>query len=77
MSARFRDGVRPGTFSTGTAANKIDYLIMSPKLRAKLTGTGIKRRSSYHPNTWTPFDAATKKADEASDHHLVWGDFSL
>jgi endonuclease/exonuclease/phosphatase family metal-dependent hydrolase len=68
---------RPGTFDTGTAANKIDYLIMSPKLRAKLTHTGIERRGSYHPHTWVPFDTVTKKADEASDHQLVWADFSL
>ncbi len=68
---------RPGTFGTGSAANKIDYLIMSPKLRAKLTRTGIERRGSYHPNTWVPFDTVKKQADEASDHHLVWADFSL
>lgn len=68
---------RPGTFDTGTAANKIDYLIMSSKLREKLTNTGIERRGSYHPGTWIPFDTVKKKADEASDHHLVWADFSL
>lgn len=68
---------RPGTFETGTAQNKIDYLIMSPQLRAKLNGTGIERRGSYHPHTWEPFNTVTKKAEEASDHHLVWGDFSL
>ena len=68
---------RPGTFDTGTAANKIDYLIMSPKLRDKLTGTGIERRGSYHPHSWVPFNTVTKKADEASDHQLVWADFSL
>jgi len=68
---------RPGTFDTGTAANKIDYLIMSPELRQKLTGTGIERRGSYHPHSWQPFDTVTRKADEASDHHLVWGDYAL
>ncbi len=68
---------RPGTFDTGTEANKIDYLIMSPKLRAKLEHTGIERRGSYHPKTWLPFDTVTGKADEASDHHLVWADFKL
>ena len=68
---------RPGTYDTGTAANKIDYLIMSPKLRARLSATGIERRGSFHPRTWEPFDTVTKKADEASDHHLVWADFSL
>ena len=68
---------RPGTFDTGTKANKIDYLIMSPKLRAKLSDTGIERRGSFHPKTWPPFDTVTGKADEASDHHLVWADFKL
>ncbi len=68
---------RPGTFDTGTAADKIDYLIMSPALRAKLSEAGIERRGSYHPHSWEPFDTVTKKADEASDHHLVWADFSL
>ena len=44
---------------------------------AGLQLTGIERRGSYHPNTWQPFDTVTSKRDEASDHHLVWADFSL
>lgn len=68
---------RPGTFDTGTARNKIDYLIMSPALRGHLKATGIERRGSYHPNTWAPFDTVHAKADEASDHHLVWADFEF
>lgn len=68
---------RPGTFDTGTKANKIDYLIMSPRLRARLRASGIERRGSYHPGAWAPFDTVTQKADEASDHHLVWADFAL
>lgn len=68
---------RPGTYDTGTKANKIDYLFMSPKLYTGLRGCGIERRGSYHPNTWTPFDTVTGKKDEASDHHLVWADFKV
>lgn len=68
---------RPGTYDTGTAAEKIDYLIMSPGLRAKLTNTSIERRGSFHPHLWQSFDTVTKTADEASDHHLVLADFSL
>jgi endonuclease/exonuclease/phosphatase family metal-dependent hydrolase len=67
---------RPGTYDTGTAAEKIDYLIMSPGLRAKLTDTGIERRGTFHPHLWQPFDTVTKPADDASDHHLVWADYS-
>lgn len=68
---------RPGTYGTGLATGKIDYLIMSPVLRSILTDTGIERRGSYHPNTWEPFDTVTKQSEEASDHQLIWGDFDL
>lgn len=68
---------RPGTFQTGLAGNKIDYLIMSPALRERLRDTGIERRGSYHPRTWEPFDTVTKTSEEASDHHLVWADFDF
>ena len=68
---------RPGTFGTGLANNKIDYLIMSPMLKTQLLDVGIERRGSYHPNTWTPFDTVTKTSEEASDHHLIWADFDF
>lgn len=68
---------RPGTYATGTAANKIDYIIMSPALQQRLKATGIERQGSYHPTLWRPYDTVTKTSDEASDHHLVWADFDL
>jgi endonuclease/exonuclease/phosphatase family metal-dependent hydrolase len=68
---------RPGTYDTGTAAEKIDYLIMSPALRTTLTGTHIERRGTFHPHLWPPFNTVTKASDEASDHHLVLADYSL
>lgn len=68
---------RPGTYQTGLAGDKLDYLIMSPKLQARLQTTGIERRGSYHPNTWEPFDTVTKASEEASDHHLLWADFNF
>jgi endonuclease/exonuclease/phosphatase family metal-dependent hydrolase len=68
---------RPGTFQTGLPSHKLDYLIMSPQLRARLQDTGIERRGSYHPNTWEPFDTVTKASEEASDHHLLWANFDF
>jgi endonuclease/exonuclease/phosphatase family metal-dependent hydrolase len=68
---------RPGTYGTGLASQKIDYLIMSPQLQAKLMNTGVERRGSYHPHLWEPFDTVTKTSEEASDHHLVWADFDI
>ena len=68
---------RPGTYQTGLASHKLDYLIMSPELLGQLQNTGIERRGSYHPATWAPFDTVTKASEEASDHHLVWADFNI
>ncbi len=68
---------RPGTYATGTAGSKSDYLIMSSALRAKLVTCGIERRGTYHPRLWNSFDTVRKAADEASDHHLVWADFDV
>ncbi len=68
---------RPGTYETGLPSHKLDYLILSSPLWGKLRTTGIERRGSYHPATWTPFDTVTKTSEEASDHHLVWADIDL
>jgi endonuclease/exonuclease/phosphatase family metal-dependent hydrolase len=68
---------RPGTYNTGLASAKLDYLIMSPQLRAKLLNTGIERRGSFHPLTFPHFDTVTKKTEEASDHHLVFAEFDF
>lgn len=65
---------RPGTFGTGLAGNKIDYLIMSPQLFSKIQSTGIERRGSYHPNIWESFDTVTNSIEDASDHHLIWAE---
>jgi endonuclease/exonuclease/phosphatase family metal-dependent hydrolase len=68
---------RPGTYGTGLASGKIDYLIMSPQLQGKLKTAGVERRGSYHPGTWKPFDTVTSKVTAASDHHLIFGEFDL
>lgn len=68
---------RPGTFGTGLAGNKIDYLVMSPALRQRLVTTGVERRGSFHPNLWQSFDTVTGASTEASDHHMVWAKFEI
>ncbi len=68
---------RPGTFATGTASKKIDYLLMSPLLIPKLIDCGIERRGTFAPNTWTPFPEVTSKKVEASDHHALWAMFDF
>lgn len=67
---------RPGTYATGLAGNKIDYIISSPSLNPKILATGIERRGSYHPTLWTSFDGVTRTT-EASDHHCIWVDLDF
>lgn len=67
---------RPGTYGTGTANNKIDYIIMSSALKDVLVDVGIERRGSYHPRLWQSFEGITA-ATEASDHHCIWADFNI
>jgi endonuclease/exonuclease/phosphatase family metal-dependent hydrolase len=67
---------RPGTYGTGLASGKFDYLIMSAQLRGTLEHVGLERRGSYHPTLWPHFDTVDKSS-EASDHHLVWAEFNL
>jgi len=68
---------RPGTYQTGLANDKIDYLILSPTLQTRLRAAGIERRGSYHPRLWEPFDTVGDASEEASDHHLVWADLDF
>jgi endonuclease/exonuclease/phosphatase family metal-dependent hydrolase len=68
---------RPGTYGTGRKDDKLDYLLMSPQLRSHLVDVGVERRGTYHPKLWKSFDTVTTPETEASDHHLVWGDFDL
>ncbi len=67
--------IRPGTYNTGL--EKIDYMISSTDLFARLTDTGIERRGTYHPELWESYPEVTGKATEASDHHLIWGKFEM
>jgi endonuclease/exonuclease/phosphatase family metal-dependent hydrolase len=63
---------RPGTYGTGLASGKLDYLISSPQLQQSIQTCGIERRGSFHPKLWEAFDTVTKSSEEASDHFCVW-----
>ena len=68
---------RPGTYNTGLASGKLDYLMLSNALWDKFDTCGIERRGSYHPRTWEAFDTVNSAKDEASDHHLVYAELDI
>ena len=64
-----------GTFGNGADNNKIDYILLSPELFARVTSCGIFRKGAWpgkvHPK-WDVFEELKKEIHSASDHHLVW-----
>jgi len=77
---RYVSDGRPGTWRNGTAANKLDYIILSPALRERVTEAGVERRGVWGGTKGTLFphlDEITKEAEAASDHAAIWVDVDL
>jgi endonuclease/exonuclease/phosphatase family metal-dependent hydrolase len=73
-------GKRPGTFGTGTARNKIDYILLSPALFARVQGGGIFRKGAWageHGTIWEHYDTITRPAEAASDHSAIYADIQI
>ncbi len=70
---------RPGTYANGTASNKIDYLLLSPALFARVTAGGVFRKGVWggvHGTLFPHYDEMTQASHAASDHAAVWADFN-
>lgn len=82
--AQFDDGSptdnRPGTFGNGTAANKIDYLLLSPSLFERATRAEIFRKGVWggvNGTLFPHFDTITDKNQAGSDHAAVVADLDI
>ena len=75
----FDDGGWPGTYTTGRAANKIDYILCSPAVFA------VDHRLGHLPQgrldrvrvAWEMYPTLTREQDAASDHAAIWADLAL
>jgi predicted extracellular nuclease len=77
---QFGSDGRPGTYANGTKSNKIDYLLLSPRLFARVTGGGIWRKGVWggkHGTLFPHYDDMTKPVHAASDHAAIWADIAL
>lgn len=78
--ANFNDGGRPGTYANGSAGNKIDYILCSPSLFAKLSKGGIYRMGVWggkNGDLFPHYDTITKPEEAASDHAAIWAEFDV
>jgi endonuclease/exonuclease/phosphatase family metal-dependent hydrolase len=70
----FKNDGRPGTFDTATKANKIDYILLSPELFAKVKTASYFRKGVFPGASGTLFEhfpEITKAVEAASDHAAV------
>jgi endonuclease/exonuclease/phosphatase family metal-dependent hydrolase len=67
-----------GTFGPGTAAHKIDYLLLSPALFKRVTSCGLFRKGAWPGNgakpRWEVYPELKREEHAASDHHLIWAE---
>ncbi|WBB68320.1 endonuclease/exonuclease/phosphatase family protein [Micromonospora sp. WMMD812] len=76
----FDDAGRPGTYGYCTARNKIDYVLLSPSLYARVTGGGIFRTGVWggrRGTLWPIYDTMTRAVHAGSDHAAIWADVAL
>lgn len=77
---QFDDGGHPGTFGLGNADNKIDYLLLSPKLFETVEQGGVFRKGAWpgsRPKRWETYPQVTSPNQAASDHAAIWVDLDI
>lgn len=80
VHSKFTGDGRPGTHGNGTKSSKLDYILMSPKLSAKVNSGRIERSGVWGGQNGTLFphipEIVTAK-DAASDHAALVAEFNL
>lgn len=77
---KFVSDGRPGTFGNGTKSNKIDYILLSPELFARVTNARIFRTGVWggkNGDLWPIYPTMKAKVNQASDHAAVYADIKL
>lgn len=76
----FDDAGRPGTYGYCTARNKLDYVLLSPRLFACATGGGVFRKGVWggrRGTLWPIYDTMTRSVHAGSDHAAIYADLDL
>lgn len=77
---RFRGDGRPGTYANGTKSNKIDYILLSPRLYDRVTDGTVLRMGVWGGKNGTLFphyDTVTAAHHAASDHAALVAEIDL
>ena len=71
---------RIGTFGDGNKSNKIDFILLSPKLFELVKHAGVFRLGVWGGKNGTLFPhlpTITKAEEAASDHAAIWAELGL
>jgi endonuclease/exonuclease/phosphatase family metal-dependent hydrolase len=75
---------RPGSFQSCTLPNRLDYILLSPELAAKVIDGGVFRKGLWgqpknksRPRLWTIYPEIIASRHAASNHAAVWVDLDL
>ncbi|MGP3591910.1 endonuclease/exonuclease/phosphatase family protein [Vagococcus sp. WN89Y] len=75
LHKNFDDGGYPGTWGNCNASNRIDYILLSPALWAKVKKGGVFRKGMWpgvRPAKWEIYPELKKPVNAGSDHAAVW-----
>jgi endonuclease/exonuclease/phosphatase family metal-dependent hydrolase len=76
----FDDGGYPGTYGLCNAANKIDYILLSPHLFQRVRAGGVWRKGMWpgvRPRRWESYEEVGRPQEAASDHAALWVDLDV
>ncbi len=71
---------RPGTFGNATKSQKLDYILLSPKLFAAVTTAGVWRKGVWggkNGTLWPRYPEMAQPIHAASDHAALWVDLAI
>ncbi|MGD9959971.1 endonuclease/exonuclease/phosphatase family protein [Nocardioides sp.] len=71
---------RRGTYGSGNESQKIDYVLLSAALFARVVGGGVFRKGVWHGNRttdpWDLFPTLEREEHQASDHAAIYADLT-
>lgn len=76
----YDSGGREGTHGNCGPSAKLDYILLSPELYARVTAAGVERRGMWggvNGTLWPHFPEVTNADEAASDHAALWVDLDL
>jgi endonuclease/exonuclease/phosphatase family metal-dependent hydrolase len=79
-SPKFKSDGREGTYQNGSSTQKLDYILLSPALFAKVTSGGVERRGVWGGKNGTLFPhypTMTAQLQQASDHAALYADIKI